>query len=89
VRIVDAVLSAILGQVVQQVADVVHATIMGVLAMSYLFGDACARFYLGFFMRQGMGWRGIFFIAAGTLSAIAFVSFGLPNGMVIENQSRS
>ncbi len=53
----------------------VHATIMGLLAMSYLLGDALARLYLGFFLQQGMGWRGVFFIAAGTLGVIALVSF--------------
>lgn len=53
----------------------VHATIMGVLAVSYLLGDAVARFYLGFFIRQGVDWRGVFHIAAGTLGVIAFVSF--------------
>jgi OPA family glycerol-3-phosphate transporter-like MFS transporter len=52
-----------------------HATIMGVLAVSYLLGDAFARYYLGFFMLRGVGWRSIFFISAGTLGAIAFVSF--------------
>jgi OPA family glycerol-3-phosphate transporter-like MFS transporter len=53
----------------------VHASIMGVLAVSYLLGDAFARYYLGSFMDHGVGWRGVFFVAAGTLGAIAFVSF--------------
>ncbi len=51
-----------------------HATIMGVLSMSYLLGDAFARAYLGTFLKYGCGWRALFFIAAATLGAIALVS---------------
>ena len=51
-----------------------YATIMGVLSMSYLLGDAFARGYLGLFLELGVGWRGLFFIAAGTVGAIALVS---------------
>jgi OPA family glycerol-3-phosphate transporter-like MFS transporter len=52
----------------------VQATVMGVLSMSYLLGDAAGRWYLGWFVRQGVGWRGIFFLAAATLAAIALAS---------------
>ena len=48
-----------------------RALVMGVLSMSYLVGDAAARLYLGYFIRQGVSWRGVFFIAAGTLATIA------------------
>lgn len=51
-----------------------YATIMGVLSMSYLLGDAFARGYLGLFLKAGFGWRGLFFIAAGTVGVIAVVS---------------
>ena len=51
------------------------ATVMGVLSLSYLFGDALARFYLGAFVKTGLGWRELFLVAAGTLAIIAFVSF--------------
>jgi OPA family glycerol-3-phosphate transporter-like MFS transporter len=51
------------------------ATVMGVLSLSYLFGDALARFYLGAFVKSGLGWRELFLVAAGTLALIAFVSF--------------
>ncbi len=50
------------------------ATVMGVLAVSYLFGDALARLYLGLFVEAGLGWREVFFVAAGTLTAIALVA---------------
>jgi OPA family glycerol-3-phosphate transporter-like MFS transporter len=47
------------------------ATVMGVLSLSYLFGDALARLYLGLFAKFGLGWRGVFLVAAGTLGFIA------------------
>ena len=34
---------------------------MGVLSLSYLFGDALARLYLGAFANAGVGWRELFF----------------------------
>jgi OPA family glycerol-3-phosphate transporter-like MFS transporter len=51
------------------------ATVMGVLSLSYLFGDALARFYLGAFVKSGIGWRELFLVATGTLAAIALVSY--------------
>ncbi len=51
-----------------------HATVMGVLSMSYLAGDAFARLYLGQSIALGLGWRGLFFLAAGTLAVIACVN---------------
>jgi len=51
------------------------ATVMGILSLSYLFGDALARFYLGAFVKTGLGWRELFLVAAGTLAVIAFVSY--------------
>lgn len=47
------------------------ATVMGVLSISYLFGDALARLYLGALVKAGLGWREVFFVAAGTLLWIA------------------
>ena len=51
------------------------ATVMGVLSLSYLFGDAVARFYLGAVVKAGVGWRELFFVAAGTLAVLALVSY--------------
>lgn len=48
-----------------------RATVMGVLAMSYLLGDALAREYLGQILGLGFGWRETFGIAAATLAGIA------------------
>lgn len=56
-----------------------HATIMAVLSLSFLLGDALARLYLGLFIRAGENfamlsfladWRAIFFIAAATSTSI-------------------
>ncbi|MBP3959574.1 MFS transporter [Gemmata sp. G18] len=51
------------------------ATVMGVLTMSYLLGDALARLYLGGIVEAGFGWRGVFFASAATLGAIGCISF--------------
>lgn len=52
----------------------VHATMLGILSMSFLAGDALVRFYLGTLIENGIGWRGVFFVAAATLTAIAMAS---------------
>jgi OPA family glycerol-3-phosphate transporter-like MFS transporter len=49
----------------------VYATVMGVLTLSYLLGDGLARLYLGAVLDLGVGWRGLFFVSAGTLGLIA------------------
>ena len=47
------------------------ATVMGVLSLSYLFGAAIAQAYLSLFVKLGLGWRELFFVAAGTLALLA------------------
>lgn len=58
-----------------------HATVMAILSLSFLFGDAFARIYLGGLISLGesspsfeflANWRTIFFVAALSLSLIAF-----------------
>jgi OPA family glycerol-3-phosphate transporter-like MFS transporter len=51
-----------------------QARVMGVLSLSYLLGDAFARFYLGLFLRAGLDWRGVFLVAAATLGVLALAS---------------
>lgn len=51
-----------------------YGTVMGILSLSFLFGDALARFFLGGLMTAGVGWRGIFFTAALSLSTIAVLN---------------
>ena len=52
----------------------VQATVLGALSMSYLLGDAFARWYLGRVMSWGVGWRGVFFVSAATLASIGIVA---------------
>jgi MFS transporter, OPA family, glycerol-3-phosphate transporter len=52
-----------------------HASVMGALAVSYLLGDAAGRAYLGWFLEIGIGWRGLFYVAAATLAGLAVLCF--------------
>jgi OPA family glycerol-3-phosphate transporter-like MFS transporter len=50
-----------------------YGTVMGILSISYLVGDAAARKIMGEMIRHGFGWRALFLFAAGFL----FVIFAL------------
>src|SRR5262249_1367184 len=52
-----------------------HGTVVSILCLSFLLGDGFVRLFLGELIQRGLGWRGVFIIAAGTLSAIALVSY--------------
>jgi len=54
-----------------------YGTVMSVLALSYLFGDAAGRYALGSLLAGGVAWRGLFAVAAGVLAAIGIVSLWL------------
>ena len=55
-----------------------RATMLGILSASYLVGGALTALYLGSFIAAGFGWRGIFFIAAGSLAVVGvFCAFFL------------
>jgi len=66
--------------------------VMAILSLSFLFGDAFARVYLGSLIMLGekysslsfmANWRTVFFVAAGTLTAIAvFVYFTLKSSPI-------
>lgn len=45
------------------------------MTLSFLFGDAIARLVLGGIVSSGVGWRGIFWCAAGILAAACVGSF--------------
>jgi OPA family glycerol-3-phosphate transporter-like MFS transporter len=57
-----------------------HGTIMAVLSLSYLFGDAAARAFMGFLIGQHLGWRDVFFVNAGVLAGLLAVSLLLLKG---------
>src|SRR5215510_13798576 len=51
-----------------------YGAAMGVISLSYLFGDAAARRFMGWLIEHGVGWRGVFFAAAGVMSIIFIVN---------------
>jgi len=58
-----------------------YGTAMGVVSLSYLFGDAAARWFMGWLMEPGMfapeglSWRQVFWVAAGGLLACSTASW--------------
>src|SRR5690349_24894333 len=54
-----------------------YASAMGVVSLSYLFGDAAARWFMGLLMQPGwltetgLGWRGVF-VASGLALLVLF-----------------
>lgn len=48
----------------------VYGTVMGILSLSYLFGDAAAREAMALMLGAGMGWRGIFYTGAALLGLL-------------------
>jgi OPA family glycerol-3-phosphate transporter-like MFS transporter len=51
-----------------------YGTVMGILALSYLFGDAACRTLMSELIRAGLGWRGVFYAAAGTLGVLLAIN---------------
>jgi sugar phosphate permease len=47
-----------------------YGTIIGILSLSYLIGDAAARQWMGGLIHQGYGWRALFFFAAAVAGFI-------------------
>jgi sugar phosphate permease len=54
-----------------------YGTVMGVISLSFLFGDAVAREFMGYLIRAGFGWRDVFLIAAGVLGILWLFNFKL------------
>lgn len=48
----------------------IYGTVMAVLSLSFLFGDAGCRWVMSQLMAHGVGWRGVFVAAAGSLAAL-------------------
>ena len=51
-----------------------YGKIMGLLSLSYLFGDIVAKLVLGQLLVLGVGWRGLFMAAAAMLAGVALVN---------------
>jgi MFS transporter, OPA family, glycerol-3-phosphate transporter len=54
-----------------------YGAAMGVISLSYLFGDAAAREFMGVMIGYGLGWRGVFRVAAAALFAIFLLNLVL------------
>jgi sugar phosphate permease len=52
-----------------------YGTIIGILSLSYLVGDATARKLMGMLIDHGAGWRTLFYFAAGVAAACFVASF--------------
>lgn len=51
-----------------------YARIMGILSLSFLFGDAMARWFFGWLLSFDIGWRGIFYSAALVLGVLMVIN---------------
>ena len=51
-----------------------YGAAMGVISLSYLFGDAASRQFMAILIGRGVGWRGVFFVAGVTLALIALLN---------------
>ena len=47
-----------------------YGTVMAVLSLSYLFGDAACRWVMGWLLAMGLGWGSVFFAGAGSLTVL-------------------
>ena len=52
-----------------------YGTVMGFLALSYLFGDAASRYAMSLLLDAGLGWRGVFFSGAGFLGLLMLANW--------------
>jgi sugar phosphate permease len=52
-----------------------YGTVIGILSVSFLVGDAAARQLMGMLIHQGFGWRALFYFAAGVAAACLLVNF--------------
>jgi OPA family glycerol-3-phosphate transporter-like MFS transporter len=51
-----------------------YGRVMGVISLSYLFGDAASRELMSLLIGAGLGWRGVFYAAAGILGALLLIN---------------
>jgi OPA family glycerol-3-phosphate transporter-like MFS transporter len=54
-----------------------YGTVMGVISLSFLFGDAASREFMSLLIGAGLGWRGLFYAAAATLAILLLVNLVL------------
>ncbi len=55
-----------------------YGTVMGIISLSFLFGDALARTFIGWLITDlGLGWQQVFWIAAGVLAVLLIANAAL------------
>jgi len=52
-----------------------HGTVVGILSISYLVGDAAARQWMGALIQQGYGWRALFLLAGAVAGFFLIANF--------------
>jgi OPA family glycerol-3-phosphate transporter-like MFS transporter len=52
----------------------VYGSVMGILSLSFLWGDTVVRAFMGWLIAKGLGWREIFFTAAGVLGGLLAIA---------------
>ncbi|MFL6601733.1 MAG: MFS transporter [Steroidobacteraceae bacterium] len=52
-----------------------YGTVIGILSVSYLVGDAVARQLMGALIHHGFGWRALFYFAAAVAAVFLLISF--------------
>jgi OPA family glycerol-3-phosphate transporter-like MFS transporter len=51
-----------------------YGTVMGIVSLSFLFGDAASREFMSLLIGAGFGWRGLFYAAAVALGVVLAVN---------------
>ncbi len=54
-----------------------YGTVMAIISLSFLFGDATGRYLLGRLIAHGLDWRGLFFTAAMLLALIGVIDVAI------------
>jgi sugar phosphate permease len=54
-----------------------YGTVMALISLSYLFGDAVSRQFMGLLISKGLGWRGLFLTTALVLAVLMIVCAAL------------
>ncbi|MFZ1937875.1 MAG: MFS transporter [Terracidiphilus sp.] len=54
-----------------------YGSVMAVVSLSFLFGDAGCRWAMSQLLAHGVGWRGVFFFAAGCLAVLLITNMVL------------
>jgi sugar phosphate permease len=57
-----------------------YGTVMGIISLSYLFGDAASRWFMGELIGRGMSWRSVYYVAASVLGVLVVANFLLLRG---------